>query len=337
MPRRRRREGRAPLKVAFLGGTRFIGRAAVDELAAAGDDVMVVHRGVLEPDDMPPVRHLHCERSDLAAHADELADFGAEAVVDCRALTRADAELALAAFPAAKRWIVISSVDVYRAFGALNAGAETDPVPLDEESPVRESRYPYRGQMPGMDDYDKLDVEDVYLPRGATVLRLPMVYGERDYQRREEFVLRRVRAGRDRMPFGSGQWLACRVYAGDVGRAVRLALGAAVEGEVMNVCDDRTYSMAMWSRMILEAAGSPMELVRVPDSALPEDLEVTGTMSQHILTSAAKARRLLGWSTSDPSETLRATVRWHLDHPPADAGVDFTDDDRALDSVSAPA
>ena len=299
--------------------------------------MLVVHRGVLEPDDMPPVRHLHCERGELAAHARELADFGAEAVVDCRALTRTDAELALDAFPAAKRWIVISSVDVYRAFGALNADAETDPVPLDEESPVRENRYPYRGQMPGMEDYDKLDVEDVYLPRGATVLRLPMVYGERDYQRREEFVLRRVRAGRDRMPFGSGQWLACRVYVGDVGRAVRLALGAAVAGQVMNVCEDRTYSMAMWSRMILDAAGSQMALVRVPDSALPEDLKVTGTMSQHILASGGKARRLLGWSTSDPAETLRATVRWHLDHAPADASPDFTDDDRAMDSVQAPA
>ena len=314
----------------MLGGTRFIGRAAVETMVAAGDDVLVVHRGVLEPHDLPPVRHLHCEREQLSSHRRELDEFAAEAVVDSRALTRVDAEQALDAFPGVKRWVVISSVDVYRAFGALNEDRETDPVPLDEQSAVRPNRHPYRGQMPGMDDYDKLDVEDVYLPRGATVLRLPMVYGERDYQRREEFLLRRVRAGRDRMPFGSGQWLACRVYVGDVGPAVRLALTEGSGGHVFNVCEDRTYSMSMWSRMILDAAGSAMELVRVPDDALPEDLKFTGTMSQHILTSGNKARRLLGWTTSDPLETLRATVRWHLDHPPADASDDFSEDDRAL-------
>jgi len=293
---------------------------------------MVVHRGVLEPDGMPEVRHLHCERAELQGHRAELDAFGPEAVIDCRALTRLDAELALEALPDVARWIVISSVDVYRAFAALNADQETDPVPIDEESPVRPERYPYRGQMPGMDDYDKLDVEDVYLPRGATVLRLPMVYGEHDYQRREEFILRRVRAGRTRIPIGAGSWLACRVYVRDVGRAVRLALTRPVEGEVMNICEDRTYSMRMWSHAILEAAGSDAQLVRVPDDALPEDLKPTGTMSQHIAASARKARSLLGWTTSDPLDTLRTTVRWHLDNPPGDASADFEADDRALAS-----
>jgi nucleoside-diphosphate-sugar epimerase len=297
--------------------------------------VLVVHRGVLEPADMPQVGHLHCERHELASHRPELDAFRADAVVDCRALTRREAELALEALPDVGRWIVISSVDVYRAFGALNSDQETDPVPIDEESPVRPNRYPYRGQMPGMDDYDKLDVEDVYLPRGATVMRLPMVYGEHDYQLREEFILRRVRAGRTRIPFGSGSWLACRVYVGDVGRAVHLALQKPVAGEVMNICEDRTYSMRMWSQAILEAAGSDAALVRVADDALPEDLKATGTMSQHIAASGKKARSLLGWTTSDPLETLRTSVRWHLENPPRDASMDFEADDRALASLSS--
>ncbi|TMD97149.1 MAG: NAD-dependent epimerase/dehydratase family protein [Chloroflexi bacterium] len=321
------------MKVVVLGGTRFIGRAAVEELAAAGDEVLVVHRGVLEPGDMPQVGHLHCERADLASHRAALDAFAPEAAIDCRALTRRDAELALEALPDVKRWVVISSVDVYRAFGALNNEAETDPVPLDEGSPVRPERYPYRGKMPGMDDYDKLDVEDVYLPRGATVLRLPMVYGEHDYQRREEFLLRRLRAGRKRIPFGAGTWLTCRAYVRDVGGAVRLALRKPVAGQVMNICEDRSYSMRMWSRMILEAAESDADLVRVPDELLPEDLKFTGNMSQHIAASAQRARSLLGWTTSDPFETLRTTVRWHLANPPPDAEDDFSADDRALESV----
>jgi nucleoside-diphosphate-sugar epimerase len=322
------------LRVVILGGTRFIGRAIVEELAAAGHDVLVVHRGELEPDDMPPVAHLHCDRSELATRRDELAAFKPDGAIDCRALTRLDAKKALDALPDGLRLVVISSLDVYRAFGALNEDRETDPVPLDEDSPVRAERYPYRAKMPGLDEYDKLDVEDVYMPRGCTSLRLPMVYGEHDYQLREEYLLRRVRAGRQRIPFGSGMWLACRVYVRDMARGARLALEApSTAGIALNLCEDRTFSMAMWSRMILEAAGSNAELVRVADDALPEDLKPTGTMTQHIAASAHRARTLLGWTTSDPGQALRTTVRWHLDHPPIDADTDFSSDDLALATI----
>jgi nucleoside-diphosphate-sugar epimerase len=322
------------LRVVVLGGTRFIGRAIVEELAAAGHEVLVVHRGNLEPDDMPPVQHLHTDRMELGAHRGELAAFGPDAAVDCRALTRADSEIVLDTLPAGLRLVVISSIDVYRAFGALNQDLETDPVPLDEDSAVRPTRYPYRGLMPGMEHYDKLDVEDLYLARGATSVRLPMVYGEHDYQLREDFILRRLRAGRARIPFGAGTWLACRAYVRDVARGVHLVLESPdAAGHVFNLCEDRTYSMRMWSRMILDAAGSTAELVRVSDDLLPEDLKPTGNMSQHIVASAQKARSTLGWTTSDPAESLGTSVRWHLANPPPNPDPDFSADDRALASV----
>jgi nucleoside-diphosphate-sugar epimerase len=322
------------LKVVVFGGTRFIGRAIVEELAAAGHELLIVHRGRLERDDLPPAQHLHAERKELTAHRHELAAFKADAAVDCRALTRGDAEAVLEVLPASVRLVVISSIDVYRAFGALNDDRETDAVPLTEDSPVRANRYPYRGKMPDMYDYDKLDVEDVYLPHGATSVRLPMVYGERDYQLREEFILRRLRAGRKRIPFGAGMWLACRAYVRDVARGVHLVLrNPAAAGHVFNLCEDRTFSMRMWSQMILDSAGSNAELVRVADELLPEDLKPTGTMTQHIAGTAHKARTMLGWTTSDPAESLRTTVRWHMAHPPPDPDPDFTADDRALGTV----
>jgi len=322
------------MNVVVLGGTRFIGRAAVEELAAAGHELLICHRGQLEPEGMPPVQHLHTDRADLGAHRAQLAAFKPDAALDCRAFGRADAEAAIDAVPTGIRLVVVSSIDVYRAFGALNNDRETDPVPLDEDSPVRPDRYPYQGKMPGMDDYDKLDVEDVYLAHGGTSVRLPMVYGERDYQRREEFILRRVRAGRARIPFGAGTWLACRGYVRDVARGIRLAMESnRVAGQVFNLCEDRTYSIRMWAGFILEAAGSDAQLVRVADELLPEDLKSSGTVTQHIAVSAHKARTLLGWTTSDPVETLRTTVRWHLDNPPEKQDLDFSADDKALASV----
>jgi nucleoside-diphosphate-sugar epimerase len=322
------------VRVAVIGGTRFIGRAAVEELATAGHELLIIHRGESEPDGLPDAQHLHVDRAQLADRAADIADFGPDAALDCRAMSRVDAEIALAALPRDIRIVLISSIDVYRAFGALNEGRETDPVPLDEASPVRPERYPYRDLMPGREDYDKLDVEDVYLPRGATSLRLPMVYGEYDYQRREEFILRRVRAGRTRIPVGSGMWLACRGYVHDLARGIRLALENDVaQGYALNLCEEKTYSVRMWAQMILDAAGSRAELVRVADDLLPPDLAETGTMPQHILASSALARTLLGWTTTDPAECLAASVKWHLDNPPENPDQDFAPDERALATV----
>src|SRR5215831_16181535 len=154
------------MKVIVLGGTRFIGRASVEDLVAHGHDVLVVHRGQTEPPDFPIARHLHVDRHALRDVRAELAAFGAEAVLDAIALTRADAEVAVQALPTQARLVVLSSIDVYRAYTSLLAETITDPVPLTEDSPVRSQRYPYRGQGRDLDDYEKLDVEEVYLARG---------------------------------------------------------------------------------------------------------------------------------------------------------------------------
>src|SRR4051812_36228385 len=210
------------VRVIVLGGTRFIGWASVEELARGGHSVLVVHRGQLEPAELAGVEHLHVDRAQLSSQRDALRAFGADAVLDCIALTRGDAHRALEALPDAYHWVILSSMDVYRAFGALMTASQSDRVPIDESSPVREERYPYRSRGGDLADYDKLDVEDAFAERNATLLRLPMVHGERDRQRREEFILRRVRAGRRRIPFGAGTWLTCRAYAGEIARAVRL-------------------------------------------------------------------------------------------------------------------
>jgi UDP-glucose 4-epimerase len=322
------------MKVAVLGGTRFIGRAIVEEVAAAGHELLVVHRGSREPIDTVAVEHAHLERQDLTSLREILAGFRPDALVDTCAMTRADAEGAVAALPGEARLLVLSSMDVYRAYDGLRSGRETDPVPLDESAAVRTERYPYRGKMPDLpnaDDYEKLDVEEVYLARRATVCRLPFVYGEHDGQRREEFVLRRVRAGRDRIPFGRGTWLASRGYVRDIAAGVRLALECErAAGEVLNLSEARAWSIWSWARQILEAAGSAAELVAVDEAALPADLHFSASQAQHLLVNTSKARALFGWVHRDPAEAVPRSVRWHLEHPPEQPDPDFEADDRAL-------
>jgi len=327
------------LRVAVLGGTGFTGRAVVESLLASGHEPLVVHRGESEPAGFPDVPHLHVERAALPAAASDLREFAPEAAVDCFAMSRADAESALAALPPGIHVVVLSSIDVYRAFGALQAGVVTDPVPISEDAPLRAERHPYRGSRSAelgdldADSYEKLEVEEAYLPRGGTVLRLPFVYGEHDARCREELILRRLRAGRHRIPFGPGTFLGSRVYVADVAAAVVLALESPLaRGEVMNLAERHTLPVRLWAERLIALAEADAELVDVPEYGLPPDIAdwSSGSM-QPLLIDSGKARSLLGWRDSDPDESLVRSVSWHLANPPAGADSDWRADDAALE------
>jgi UDP-glucose 4-epimerase len=200
------------------------------------------------------------------------------------------------------------------------------------------TRYPYRDreERAGLPDYDKLDVEPEYLARGAAVLRLAMIYGEHDPQRREEFILRRVRAGRRKIPVGPGTWLWTRCYVGDVAAAVLAAIGTpAAAGEVFNVGERCSRSMLGWAKQILAAAQHDAELVPVPEASVPADLWETKSYAQHLLVDSRKTASLLGWRTTGQAESIARSVRWHLANPPKDASDDFSEDDKALSAAGA--
>ncbi|TDW65683.1 NAD-dependent epimerase/dehydratase family protein [Kribbella pratensis] len=313
------------MRIAILGGTRFIGRAVVERLTTEGHTLLVVHRGDHEPSGLPPVEHAHVDRHDGAALAAALKPFDPEALVDISGMNAAAADAALGAVGPAVKLVAISSCDVYRAYDGVHSDRTTDALPLTEESPLRERRFIDGSQ------YENLEMEERYLPRGATVLRLGAVYGEHDYQTRFEFVLRRVRAGRKRIPVGSGQFLFSRVYVGDVASAVSLVLTGDFPG-AFNLAEPSTAPYRLFAEQILAAAdAADVELVRVRDELLPEDLSLTGTVDQHLLVDSSKARTVLGWTPADPAGTLLTSVRWHLANPPTDASDDFSADDAVLD------
>ena len=198
-------------------------------------------------------------------------------------------------------------------------------MPLTEESPLRTTLHIEGPQ------WENLEIEEAYLSAGATILRLGAVYGEHDYQRRFEPVLRRVRAGRRQLPVGTGSFLFSRVYAGDVAQAVLATVTSARSaGECLNIAEHQTSPVRLFYEQVISAAGANLELARVPDQMLPPDLKDTGALSQHLLASPAKAHQMLGWRDTADHHVLRRAVTWHLDHPPGDPDSDFSADDTAL-------
>jgi nucleoside-diphosphate-sugar epimerase len=107
------------------------------------------------------------------------------------------------------------------------------------------------------------------------------------------------------VPAGAGSWLFTRGYVRDIATGVRLALESdATIAEVLNLGEQRTWTMGLWVRHVLEAAGSTAELVRVPEVLLPDDLKPLGSTAQHLLVDSSKSRDLLGWTETDPHQAL---------------------------------
>src|SRR5262249_52265343 len=159
------------------GGTRFIGRAILDRLLAAGHRVTLLHRGK-HPLTVsnPEIEVVSWDRKLFPRVPEVLRGRRIEAVVDTCAGARGDVAHLLAGLRPL-RYVLPSSVDVYRAFGTILAsGPALDPVPIAEDAPLRSERYVFRELLPDRRDYEKLDCEAEALANQdveAVILRLP--------------------------------------------------------------------------------------------------------------------------------------------------------------------
>lgn len=179
------------MKILMIGGTRFIGAHVVRRFHDAGADVVVFHRGSSSNPILPAVEHVLDPSAEypVTAFPDRLRrDW--DVVIHTVAMGHADAEAAVQTFEGrTPRLVLISSCDVYRAYGRLTKTepGPPDPVPLNEEAPLRSVLYPYRGMEAQLGafarDYDKTLAEKAVQSTREldwTIVRLPKVYGPED-------------------------------------------------------------------------------------------------------------------------------------------------------------
>jgi nucleoside-diphosphate-sugar epimerase len=311
----------AMMRVLVIGGTRFIGPAVVGRLSALGHQVTVLHRGQTEIELPHNVEHLHADRTRLNDLAGEFQHLLPDVVIDMAAYTEQDALAVLHAFRGiARRLVVISSQDVYRAYGRFH-GKEPgppEPVPVGEDAPLREQLYPYRGTGRGLDDYEKVLVERTAVSSPvmpATILRLPMVFGERDNQRRLLLELTRMDDGRPAilLEYTFALWRWTRGYVENVAAAIALAAtDDRASGRVYNVGDPTALTYADWVRAIGRAAGWLGEVIVLPDGRLPPQLRPPGgDYEQHLVADTSRIRQELGFIEPVPLlEALARTIAW---------------------------
>jgi 2'-hydroxyisoflavone reductase len=174
------------VKLLVLGGTKFLGRHAVDAALADGHEVTIFTRGQTNAELFPEVEHLVGDRD---GKLDALAGRSWDGVVDTSGyvprVVRQSAELLR---DAVARYVFVSSISVYGDFSG----------PITEATPVAELEDPDTEEI--LESYGALKaacervVEDVFGERSARV-RAGLIVGPYDPTDRFTYWPRRIAAG----------------------------------------------------------------------------------------------------------------------------------------------
>lgn len=335
------------MRVLVIGGTRFIGPPTVRCLTEAGHEVILFHRGRTEAGLPPEMRRVLGDRQRIGDHAEELRRLAPDVVLDMVPMNERDAWGVTSVFRGiARRVVAISSGDVYRAYDIVRGlhPGPPDPVPLTEDSPLRERFYPYEREE--VEEYEKILVERVVLASedlSGTVLRLPMVYGPDDYMHRMHPYLKRMEDGRHviLLEQGMASWRWTMGYVEDVAAAIALAAtDERAAGRVYNVGEPDAPTHAEWVCGIGRAAGWSGEVVPVSRERLPKHLDWgLENTDQHWVVDTGRIRRELGYAESVPrEEAIRRTVEWERADPPSRIDpaefFDYAAEDAALAALN---
>jgi 2'-hydroxyisoflavone reductase len=177
------------MRILFVGGTRFVGRAMVDSAIARGHEVTLLHRGKTNDPGLDGVEHLLADRNgDLSL----LAGREFDATVDvCAYVPRHVTTLAAALGGRGGHHVLVSSVSAY---------AEPGQPGYDETAPLARLDDPSVEEVTG-ETYGGLKVlceeaaAEAHGSEGLAVVRPTYVIGPHDYTGRFTWWVQRIAAG----------------------------------------------------------------------------------------------------------------------------------------------
>ena len=296
-----------------VGGTRFVGRHAVEEFLDAGYEVTILNRGNHEnpfaADDR--VERVEGDRTVEGEVKRAAMEVDPDVVVDCVAYHPRDVRVATEAFADADAYVYVSSG---AAYGENRIPKREDETPLHEcttEQAVDDSWETYG---PRKAEGDRAVYEAAERGVNAMSVRPPVVYGPHDYTERFDYWVDRVeRFDRVVVP-GDGTNLWHLVYVEDVASALRTVAEEGDPGETYNVGDGHAPTLGEWVERIAEACETGIERVFAgPRELAAADLDLSDfplyREYPHLL-STAKLRSL-GWRSTDHETALAATVSDH--------------------------
>jgi nucleoside-diphosphate-sugar epimerase len=320
-------------RVVVLGGTGFVGPFIVKQLVDRGDDVTLFHRGQREPQLTDGAEHVHGEFEQLPEYVAALSRRRPDVVIDVSPGLGKGGHGVLHFAGIAKRGVVLTSMDVYRAMSVL-WGEEhaTQPMPVTEDSELRSGPSP--DLTPEL-AFDNLTVEQAvadYPDFPVTVVRCPVIYGPLDTQRRLRPYVRRMLDERPAIVLDSrlARLRMSRGYVENVAQAVVVAASSdRAAGRTYNVGEVDALSESEWVRQIAAEFGWTGDIVAADPDLLPADLQVP-LPAQDLFADTSRIRTELGYdeATSRP-EGLRRAIEWERAQQRDESPPDYTSEDAA--------
>jgi nucleoside-diphosphate-sugar epimerase len=307
------------MNILIVGGTRFLGYHLARRLLAEGHAVALFNRGKTPDDFGDRVERIGGDRYDKREFRERLAGHPFDAVVDMIAYTADDSRSAVEIFRGnVGHYIHIGSAAVYL-------------VTKDYLSPLREEDYDRplaprpRGDA-GMWDYGigKRGCEDILRAAHArdgfpvTIVRPPIIVGERDYTLRAYSYFLRLRDGKPLVLPDGGQSVFSLVYQNDIVRAIASNLGNTRSfGKAYNLAQRRALSLKEFLERAALTIGVSPEFISIPYAVLkkvgwrPSSSPFFNRRPLVLDTRMAEIE--LGF-TSTPIDTwIDRTVRWFAD------------------------
>ena len=321
------------MRVLVIGGTGFLGTHVVNRLIDKKYDVFLFNK---DGSSREEVREVILEdRKNIKKYRNKFESLKLDVVIDVVPYFKKDAEDVITTFKGITRKLVaISSSDVYYAFGILN-NLETGSIvndSLTEKSKLRKSRFIYHGVGGGMDEYEKIHIEEVYMKSediNITILRVPMIYGPGDrYHRLFEYI---KRMADDRpcilMEEGFSQWKWSKIYVKNLVEAVLLTIESGKSnGKIYNVASSETVTMKEWVLKIGRVFGWEGKIFSLSPDALPDRFCTSMNTKQNIIIDSSLIRKELYYKEKySIEEAIKETIDWENENPPKNIPLGYFD------------
>jgi nucleoside-diphosphate-sugar epimerase len=313
------------MHVLIIGGNRFMGHGLTWRLLAGSHQVTHFNRGSLQDPFGSRIERLRGDRTTLDFR-NRLAGRRFDAVVDFAAFKGSDARDCVGVLQGTVgHYILISTGQVY----LVRSGCPWPAAERDYDGPV----MPRPADAADVTEWEygvgKRDCEDVLAEAWekqrfpATRLRIPMVDGERDHQRRlEAYLWRILDGGPVLVPAGDNRPVR-HVYAGAVVRQVVSLLGREASfGRAYNLSQDETPTLAELIGLLAGLLGAPSRVREVPLEAIAGaglELRAVSPFSSRWMSclDPGLAKEELDFRHEPLGEYLGRIVASFLAHPPA--------------------
>lgn len=330
------------MDVLIIGGTRYFGLAAVEQLLEAGHKVSIFSRGNVRPAFWDDIEHIAGDREDAEGMAQKLAGRQFDGVIDNQCFDRQEAESVINALRGrVGRYVVASTVSVYGEGGhAVSRHTVTEPLTDEErfavdyrslepigETALDNSTHPW-DYRPNLSEYGegKRHMERVMLESADwpwIVVRVPATLGPADPSGRFAWWLTRILDGEPILLPDGGTHAVQLGYSRDLARFLIRLLEDGPTHNIYNYAQHELPSLANWLASMAAAADRPLCTVAVPSdilqrhSQLPwKDWSYAPFSSTPLLMDLAKAEADIGLGFRVPlTEWMATTVDAYAANP----------------------